>query len=77
MINVITKLLLDNFEKGVYQNRVFSNPYNITEYHNGTKTYVNSPNNMDHIDLDGSFNHEITSFASLYPNTPDIMKANN
>ena len=66
-----------NFENNVYQIRVFSNPDNITEHPNGTKTYVNSPNNIEHIDLDGSFYYEMTSFASLYPNGTGVLKANN
>lgn len=76
-IKVNNNVSSGNFENNVYQIRVFSNPDNITEHPNGTKTYVNSPNNIEHIDLDGSFYYEMTSFASLYPNGTGVLKANN
>ena len=66
-----------NNENTIHQIRVFSNPDNITEYPNGTKTYVNSPNKIEHIDLDGTFYYEITSFALLRPDGTGVLKANN
>lgn len=76
-IKVNSNVSSGNFENNVYQIRVFSNPDDITEHPNGTKTYVNSPNNIEHIDLDGSFYYEMTSIASLYPNGTGVLKANN
>ena len=67
----------NNNENNVHQIRVFSNPDNITELTNGTKTYANSPNNVEHIDMDGTFYNEIASTARLYPNGTGFLKANN
>ncbi len=75
-IKVNSNVSSDNSQNNVYK-RVFSNPDSITEYPNGTKTYVNNPNNIEHIDLDRSFDYEMTSFASSYTNGTGILKANN
>jgi hypothetical protein len=64
-------------ENNVYQIRVFSNPDNITKQPNGTKTFANSPNNIEYLDMDGTFYYEETSYAVLYPNGTGILKANN
>jgi hypothetical protein len=66
-----------NNENSIHQIRVFSNPDNITEYPNGTKTYVNSPNKIEHIDLDGTFYYEPNTYAFLRPNGTGVLKANN
>ncbi len=66
-----------NNENTIHQIRVFSNPDNITEHANGTKTYVNSPNRIEHIDLDGTFYYEPTTYALLRPDGTGFLKANN
>jgi hypothetical protein len=66
-----------NNENTIHQIRVFSNPDNITELPNGTKTYVNSPNKIEHIDFDGTFYYEPTSYALLRPDGTGFLKANN
>jgi hypothetical protein len=61
--------------KTPYIKSVFSNPYNITGHPNETKTYVNSPNRVEHVDLDGTFYYEAISYALLRPDGTGVLKA--
>lgn len=64
-----------NDDKDVLQIRIFANPENITESVNGTKAYRNTPNNIEHIQIDDTFYYHILSEAILYPNNSGILKA--
>lgn len=57
--------------------KVFSNPINVTENADGSKTYINNPSMVENIEIGGVIFSDASTNVKLYPNGTGTLTAMN
>lgn len=78
LISLRASIKLDNSSNALpLQLRVFSNPTNVTENADGSRTYINDPTNIENMEIAGVIFSEARTTASIYPNGTGTLNATN
>jgi hypothetical protein len=59
------------------QLRIFSNPSNVTENSDGSRTYINDATTIDNLEIAGVIFSESTTIATIYPNGTGTLNSTN
>ena len=69
LVSMRASIKLDNSTTSLpLQLRVFSNPTNITENADGSRTYINDPTPLENLEIGGVIFPETRTIAKVYPN---------
>ena len=78
LISLRASIKLDNSSTALpLQLRVFSNPTNVTENADGSRTYINDPTNIENMEIAGVIFSEARTIATIYPNGTGTLNATN
>ena len=78
LISLRASIKLDNSSSALpLQLRVFSNPTNVTENADGSRTYINDPTNIENMEIAGVIFSEARTTATIYPNGTGNLNATN
>ena len=78
LISLRASIKLDNSSSALpLQLRVFSNPTNVTENADGSRTYINDPTNIENMEIAGVIFSEARTTATIYPNGTGTLNATN
>ncbi len=76
LVSLRASIKLDNSTTSLpLQLRVFSNPTNITENADGSRTYINDPTPLENLEIGGVIFPEIRTFAKVYSNGTGILNS--
>jgi hypothetical protein len=76
LVSLRASIKLDNSTTSLpLQLRVFSNPTNITENADGSRTYINDPSPLENLEIGGVIFPEIRTFAKVYSNGTGILNS--
>ncbi|VFJ12538.1 hypothetical protein [Candidatus Nitrosocosmicus franklandus] len=78
LISMRASIKLDNSTNALpVQLRVFTNPTNVTENADGSRTFVNDPTTLENIEIGGVIFSEVKTAATVYPNGTGTLNATN
>lgn len=78
LITLRASIKLDNSTTALpVQLRVFSNPTNITENADGSRTYINDPTTLENLDIGGVIFSDTRTIATVYPNGTGTLNSTN
>jgi predicted protein tyrosine phosphatase len=78
LISLRAGIKLDNSSTSLpLQLRVFSNPTNVTENADGSRTYINDPTNIENLEIAGVIYSEARTTATIYPNGTGTLNSTN
>ena len=78
LISLRASIKLDNSSSALpLQLRVFSNPTNVTENADGSRTYINDPTNIENMEIAGVIFSEARTTSTIYPNGTGTLNATN
>lgn len=78
LVSLRANIKLDNSTTSLpMQLRVFSNPVNVTENTDGSRTYINDPTVIENLEIGGTIFSEIRTIATVYANGTGTLNATN
>ena len=78
LISLRASIKLDNSTASLpEQLRIFSNPSNVTENSDGSRTYINDATTIDNLEIAGVIFSEATTVATVYPNGTGFLNSTN
>jgi len=78
LVSLRANIKLDNSTTSVpLQLRVFSNPTNITENADGSRTYINTPTMIENFEIGGVIFSETRTIATVYSNGTGTLNSTN
>ncbi|MDQ2686152.1 MAG: hypothetical protein M3Y25_09970, partial [Thermoproteota archaeon] len=78
LISLRASIKLDNSTVSIpEQLRIFSNPSNVTENPDGSRTYINDATTIDNLEIAGVIFSEATTMAIVYPNGTGTLNSTN
>ena len=78
LISLRASIKLDNSSNSLpLQLRVFSNPTNVTENADGSRTFINDPTNIENLEIAGVIFSEAKTVATIYPNGTGTLNSTN
>jgi hypothetical protein len=78
LVSLRASIKLDNSTTSVpLQLRVFSNPTNITENADGSRTYINDPTPIENLEIGGVIFSETRTIATVYSNGTGTLNSTN
>lgn len=78
LISMRASIKLDNSTNALpVQLRVFTNPTNVTENADGSRTFINDPTTLENIEIGGVIFSEVKTAATVYPNGTGTLNATN
>ncbi len=78
LVSLRANIKLDNSTTSFpLQLRVFSNPTNVTENADGSKTYINSPTIIENMEIGGVIFSETRTIATVYTNGTGTLNSTN
>ena len=78
LISLRASIKLDNSSASLpLQLRVFSNPTNVTENADGSRTFINDPSNIENLEIAGVIYSEARTIATIYPNGTGTLNSTN
>ena len=78
LVSLRANIKLDNSTTSFpLQLRVFSNPTNITEKADGSKTYINTPTMIENLEIGGVIFPETRTIATVYSNGTGTLNSTN
>ncbi|MDR4489476.1 MAG: hypothetical protein R2685_01045 [Candidatus Nitrosocosmicus sp.] len=76
LISLRANIKLDNSSTSLpVQLRMFSNPTNVTENADGSRTYINNPTVIENLEIGGVIYSEIRTIATVYTNGMGTLNA--
>ena len=78
LLSLRANIKLDNSTTSVpLQLRIFSNPTNVTENADGSKTYINTPTMIENFEIGGVIFSETRTIATVYSNGTGTLNSTN
>lgn len=78
LISLRASIKLDNSSNSLpLQLRVFSNPTNVTDNADGSRTFINDPTNIENLEIAGVIFSEAKTVATIYPNGTGTLNSTN
>ena len=78
LVSLRANIKLDNSTTSLpLQLRVFSNPTNVTENADGSRTYINNPTIIENLEIGGVIFSETRTIATVYPNGTGTLNSTN
>jgi hypothetical protein len=78
LVSLRANIKLDNSTTSVpLQLRVFSNPTNVTENADGSRTYINDPTIIENLEIGGVIFSETRTIATVYSNGTGTLNSTN
>lgn len=78
LVSMRASIKLDNSSTALpVQLRVFTNPSNVTENPDGSRTFVNDPTTLENMEVGGTIFSEAKAVATVYPNGTGTLNATN
>ncbi|HYF99257.1 MAG TPA: hypothetical protein VD815_04130 [Candidatus Saccharimonadales bacterium] len=78
LVSLRASIKLDNSTASIpEQLRIFSNPSNVTENPDGSRTYINDATTIDNLEIAGVIFSEATTVATVYPNGTGTINSTN
>ncbi|MDN5846410.1 MAG: hypothetical protein L0H53_09070 [Candidatus Nitrosocosmicus sp.] len=78
LVSLRANIKLDNSTTSVpLQLRVFSNPTNVTENADGSRTYINNPTAIENLEIGGVIFSETRTIATVYSNGTGTLNSTN
>jgi hypothetical protein len=78
LVSLRANIKLDNSTTSLpLQLRVFSNPTNVTENADGSRTYINNPTPIENLEIGGVIFSETRTIATVYPNGTGTLNSTN
>lgn len=78
LVSLRANIKLDNSTTALpLQLRVFSNPINITENADGSKTYINDPSPIENLEIGGVIFSDTRTIATVYSNGTGTLNSTN
>ncbi len=78
LVSLRANIKLDNSTSSFpLQLRVFSNPTNVTENADGSRTYINSPTVIENLEIGGVIFSETRTIATVYSNGTGTLNSTN
>ncbi len=78
LISMRASIKLDNSSNALpVQLRVFTNPSNVTENPDGSRTFINDPTTLENLEIAGTIFSEAKTVATVHPNGSGTLNATN
>ena len=78
LVSLRANIKLDNsITSSPLQLRIFSNPTNVTENADGSRTYINNPTIIENLEIGGVIFSESRTIATVYKNGTGTLNSTN